>query len=505
MRINLKNLVGWWLVPLASAVCLAATSDLRLIEAVKAGNTEAVTALLKQRVDVNAAQGDGATALHWAVHRDDLATTDLLLRAGARVDMANDVGVTPLFLACTNRNGIMVEKLLAAGANPNTALTRGQTVLMECARTGNLRAVKALLAKGANVNGKEPQHAQTALMWAAAQAHPDVVGALIELGADVKARSVTYPQTVTGEETQRFGREELNYTILRGGSTPLLFAVRAGDVESIKLLLAAGANVNDTLPDGTSALVEASFSGHGAAAALLLDKGADPNAAGVGYTALHTAVLRGDLELVKALVAHHANPNAPLTKGTPIRRDSQDLMLPVTLAGATPYFLAAKFLELKMMPILAAAGADPRLGLPDGTTPLMVAAGMGDRRDPADERKNMSRRGIYVYDGAVVDPESVVLEGVKTALALGSDINGVNKAGDTALHASVSLGFDTVVQFLADKGADLNVKNKRGLTPLASLTKGGRGRRGAPADDEYAAPSAKTSTIALLRKLGGVE
>jgi ankyrin repeat protein len=505
MRTSLKYLVGWWLIPLVSAVSLAAASDLPLVEAVKAGNRETVIALLKQHVDVNATEGDGATALHWAVHRDDLATTDLLIRAGARTNVANDVGVTPLFLACTNRNGLMVEKLLAAGANPNAALTRGETVLMECARTGNLRAVKALLAKGADVNAKEAQHAQTALMWAAVEAHPDVVGALIELGADIKARSVTYAQTVTGEETQRFGREELNYIIRRGGSTPLLFAARAGDVESIKLLVAAGANVNDTLPDGTSALVEAAFSGHGAAAAVLLEKGADPNAAAVGYTALHTAVLRSDLELVDALLAHHANPNALLTKGTPIRRDSQDLMLPATLIGATPYFLAAKFLELKMMPILVAAGADPRLALPDGTTPLIVAAGMGDRRDPSDERKNQSRRGIYVYDGAVVEPESVVLDGVKTALALGSDINAVNKAGDTALHAAVLLGFDTVVQFLADKGADLNVKNKRGLTPLASLTKGGRGRRGAPANDEYEPSVAKTSTVTLLRKLGGVE
>lgn len=500
MPINLKNLVGWWMVPLASVVSLAATSDLRLVEAVKTGNTEAVLALLKQHVDVNVPQGDGATALHWAVHRDDLTTTDLLIRAGARANVANDVGVTPLFLACTNRNGAMVEKLLAAGANPNATLARGETVLMECARTGNLRAVKALLAKGANVNAKESMHEQTALMWAAAQQHPEVVEALIELGADIKARSIVYTQTVTGENTQRAGREELNYTIRRGGSTPLLFAARAGDVESVKLLLAAGADVNDVLSEGTSVLVEAAFSGHGAVGAVLLDKGADPNAAAIGYTALHTAVLRSDLELVKALLAHGANPNALITKGTPIKRDSQDLTLPATLIGATPYFLAAKFLEVKMMPILVAAGADPRLALPDGTTPLMVAAGMGDRRDPED-RKNQSRRGIYVFDGAVIDDESVVLDGVKAALALGSDINAVNKAGDTAVHSAASMGFDTVVQLLADKGADINVKNKRGLTPLATLI--GKGRRAAAG--QYTSQIANPSTVALLRKLGGIE
>jgi ankyrin repeat protein len=236
---------------------------------------------------------------------------------------------------------------------------------------------------------------------------------------------------------------------------------------------------------------------------VLLDKGADPNAAAVGYSALHTAVLRSDLELVKALLAHGANPNALMTKGTPIRRDSQDLMLPATLIGATPYFLAAKFLEVKMMPILVAGGANPRLGLPDGTTPLMVAAGMGDKRDGADFRKNQSRRGIFLYDGAVLDDESVVLDGVRAALALGSDINATTKSGDTAVHSAASLGFDTVVQFLADNGADVNVKNKRGLTPLGALTSAGKGRRAA--DDGYTTQITNPTTVALLRKLGGVE
>ena len=171
---------------------VAAAGDLRLVDAVKSKNAEAVQALLKQRVDVNAPQGDGATALHWAVHFDDLHIADLLIRAGARVNAANDTGVTPLFLACTNRNAAMVERLLTAGANPNAALLNGETVLMTCSRTGEIGAVKALLARGANVNAKEPSHDQTALMWAAAQKHPQVVQALVEHGADVRARSRIY-------------------------------------------------------------------------------------------------------------------------------------------------------------------------------------------------------------------------------------------------------------------------------------------------------------------------
>jgi ankyrin repeat protein len=223
------------------------------------------------------------------------------------VNAANDVGATPLYLACTNRNATMVRRLLAARANPNAALLSGETVLMNAARTGAVEAVKALLAHGTDVNARESSHDQTAVMWAAAQRHPDVVAALVEHGADVRARSRIYNQTVTSEVTQRTGREELNYVVPRGGSTPLLFAARSGDVESARALLAGGADVNDALPDGTSALVLAAFNGHGAVGAFLLDKGADPNAAAVGYAALHAAVLRGDLGLVRALLAHGAD------------------------------------------------------------------------------------------------------------------------------------------------------------------------------------------------------
>ena len=278
---------GCGLAWVASASIAAAPVDPRLIEAVKNTDVDAVRTLLKERppkIDVNAAPGDGATALHWAAHRDDLTIADLLIRAGARPNAANDLGATPLHLACTNRSAAMVERLLAAGANANAALANGESVLMTCARAGGAKAVRALLARGADVNAKEQAHQQTALMWAAAERHPDVVQALIEAHADVRARSRTYAQTVVGEQTQRAGREELNYTVLRGGATPLLFAVRVGDVDAARLLLTAGADANDSQPDGVSALVLAAHSGNGEVAALLLDAGADPNALGSGYT-----------------------------------------------------------------------------------------------------------------------------------------------------------------------------------------------------------------------------
>ena len=499
------------LVLVSVAVLSAAGADVRLIKAVRSKDVATVRALIKQRVDINAPQGDGATALHWAAHVDDLAVADVLIRAGARASVANDNGITPLHLACTNRNGAMVERLLLAGADANAASLNGETVLMTCARSGGAQAVKALLVKGARVNVREKAHEQTALMWAAAQRHPDVTELLIEAGAEIKAQSRTYAQTVVGEQTQRFGREELNYTVLRGGSTPLLFAARAGDTGSARLLLAAGANVNDALPDSTSALVLAAHSGHGETAALLLEKGANPDSAENGYTALHAAVLRSDLNLVKALLAHKANPDLRTTKGTPLRRDTTDFNLSVTLIGSTPYLLAARFLEPEIMKALAAGGADTTLTMRDGTTALMLATG-------SSSGNSSTRRGIAVIDGAVVEPESAVLKAVAAAVDLGADVNAANQAGDTALHAAATRGFNTVVQLLADKGAGLNAKNKRGLTPLAALMPANTAvrRRGAAitaaaiADDDtanepVAREPAHPDTIALLKKLGATE
>jgi ankyrin repeat protein len=479
----------------ACAIGLSAASDLRLIDAVKARDLARVRALVKEKVDVNARQGDGATALHWAVHRDEAQAVELLIAAGAKADVADDTGATPLHLACENRRGAIVQRLLAAGGNPNAVLVGGATVLMTCARAGEAAGVRALLARGADVNAKEPSHSQTALMWAAAQQHPEAVAALLEAGADVRARSRDYVQTVTSEVTQRAGREELNYTVTRGGSSALLFAARSGDVESARLLLGAGADVNDALPDGTSALVLAAHSGHGRVAALLLEKGADPDAAAIGYSALHAAVLRSDLTLVNTLLAHKANVNATITKGTPVRRNSQDFELPKTLIGATPYLLAAKFLEVEIMRALASGGADTRRPMANGTTPLMAAAGMGITPPAQDERRGTNRRGLALLDGGTIEPESQVLEAVSTALALGADINGVNPAGDTAVHIAANQGYDSVLRLLAERGADLNVANKRGLTPLGALL----GRKSGPSG------SARQPTIALLRTLGARE
>jgi ankyrin repeat protein len=346
---------------------------------------------------------------------------------------------------------------------------------MTAARTGSVEAVKALLVHGANVNAKDTAHGQTALMWAVAHKHADIVRTLIEAGADVHARS--HVSRVLVSRANRYGGvtspaapERAVADVEQGGSTALLFAARQGDLASARLLLAAGANPNDAEPDGTSALVTAAHSDQGAVAAWLLDNGADPNADGAGYTALHAAVLRGDLALLKALLAHGANPNAQLTKGTPVRRYSKDFALNESWVGATPFWLAARFAEIEMMRVLAASGADPLLAIKDGTTPLTatLAAGIDSGPSASDRRE---RRLDPVELAALAENRSEyegrTLEAVHMEVDLGADVNAANKAGDTALHSAASKGFNTVVQFLAEKGAKLDVKNRRGQTPLS--------------------------------------
>jgi ankyrin repeat protein len=455
----------------------ASKRDLRLVEAVRTADKAAVRTLLKQGADVNAPQGDGTTALHWVAYREDQETGRLLIRAGADLNAANDLGVTPLWVACANGSTGIVEMLLKAGADPNASPSTGETPLMVASRAGNVEAVKSLLAHGADINAQEISHGQTALMWAVAQRHSEIVQVLIEAGADLHARSRAWRQLMlVCCQTSIYDQGE-SVEVEQGGFTPLLFAARVGDLESAKLLLAAGAKVNDTTPVGSTALVLAAHSGQGALGMYLLDNGADPNAAGSGYTALHAAVLRGDLDLVKALLAHGASPNSPLTSGTPTRRHTQNLNFDKSWIGATPFWLAARFADVPLMRVLADSGADSRLATRDGTTPLIIAAQGESRRTPGGitvERRERERR---------------TLEAVKLVVALGGHVNAANQAGDTALHSAASRSIDTVVQFLADSGATLDVKNKKGQTPLMLAMMDVR----------------HNSTADLLRKLGAKE
>jgi ankyrin repeat protein len=460
MRLCNKSAAAGAVAVLWVASVSAGVGDVRLIEAVKNQDHETVRALLKQKADVNAREGDGATALHWAVVRDDAETIEGLLRAGANVNAANDYGVTPVSLACINRNATVVRKLLAAGADPNAATSMGETALMTCTRTGSADAVAALLDHGAtNVNATEKSHGQTALMWAAAQENPDVVRVLLAHGADVRARSASHLLPVNLGEGDAFRDTVL---LPQRGFTPLLFAARHGRPHSARLLLEAGADVNETAPNGDSALVIASFSGQGTFAAFLLERGANANAAGAGYAALHTAVLRGDLELVKALCAHGADPNIRITKGSQQQRETNWLALSGSLAGATPFWLAAKYAEVEIMRFLAANGANPRLPANNGITPLMAIAGAG--WTPTSRNRRDQGVGVDAAQLLVPAGERPTWEGTRLALELGSDVNATDPNGNTALHAAVMLGYSTVVQLLVEHGGKLDIKNKAGKT-----------------------------------------
>jgi ankyrin repeat protein len=446
---------------LCSFPVFAADGRPPLIDAAKRGDREAVRSLLKQ-TNVNVTEADGTTALHWASYRDDLETADLLLRAGAKANAANDLGATPLWAACQNGSEAMVRRLLTAGASANAKLLSGETVLMVAARSGNPAIVEQLLSKGADVNARATRN-QTALMWAVAQKHPDVVKVLLVHNADVHAKSDAW-NYVMG--TSPHGYLEYNRAIPHGDDTPLLFAARVGDLESAKLLVAAGADVNEADAWRVSTTVLAAHSGFTDVVAFLLDKGADPNAAKAGFTALHEAIMRRDEKMVAALLDHGADANAPLRTWTPIRRTSKDYNFEPELIGATPFWLASRFTEPSVMRLLLTHGADPlfvlhsdkvvegRNGNPfdhrkETTTALLAATGFGGGGTPWVDVDRSLR-------------EPLALEAVKLAVEAGIDINATTVDGRTALDGARALRFDSIVKFLTEKGAKAGTGGGRG-------------------------------------------
>lgn len=429
---------------------LGASGAAPLADAIERKDAAAVRTLIRDS-NVNAAQPDGMTPLHWAVRHDDVDTAKTLLAAGANASAKNRYGVTPLSLACTNGNPTMIALLLEAGADANAALRGGETPLMTAARTGRLEALKLLLARGADANARLPQ-GQTALMWAAHEGHAPVVDALLAAGAEFR-------------------------TPLDSGFTPLLFAARAGHTPIVQALLKAGVDVNEaTKPakaqprgprKGTTALIMAIENGHFELAALLLDLGADAKDMRSGYTPLHVLSWvrkpdRGEDEnglpapegsghvtseqLVRKLVAAGADVNARLNGG-PSGGGR------IARKGCTPFMLAADTADTPYMKLLVELGADPTIPNAEGCMPIMAAAGLGTRT--AEEEAGT---------------EDEALEAVAYLLTLGADINAVCASrGDTAMHGAAFANFPKVIKFLDANGAKIEVwnqKNQRGWTPL---------------------------------------
>ena len=389
----------------------------------------------------------------------------------------------------------IIERLLKAGVDPNSVSTEGETALMTVARTGVVEAAKVLLDHGAKVDAREEWHGQTALMWAVDEQHPAMAKELIAHGADVNAVSNInkWERQVTSEPRDKW--------LPLGGLTPLLFAARQGCVECANVLLEGGAKINTTDPDGISPVLLAIINGHYDVAGFLLNKGADPNLADdTGRTALFSAVdfntMPADnrpapkvidnqissLDLIKLLLDKGANVNAQLKKQQPYRAKldrGDDTML---TTGTTPLLRAAKAADIPAMRLLLAKGADPKLATRAGITPLMAAAGLGSKEEDSTGR---------------FKTEEEAIEAIQLCLDAGVDINAANGQGQTALHAAALKGYDKVVQFLADHGANLSVKDRQGKTPLDAAL----GQAGGSGGFDGSRKDVHESTAELLKKL----
>jgi ankyrin repeat protein len=434
------------------AATFAHAEDSPLADAAESKNFKAVGQLLEKKVDVNAAQNDGMTALHWAAYHDNADAAKELLAAGADANAANRYGFTPLSVACTNGSAKIVELLLEDKADPNAQLAGGETCLMTAARTGRVEPVTSLIAHGADVNAKE-RKGQTALMWAAAEGNTDVCELLVKSGADLHAS-------------------------VPSGFTAFFFAVREGKAATVFKLLEAGIKIDELMrPErpasgvrgkSSNALILATENGHFELAAALLDAGADPNAAPAGQTALHVISgvrkpIRGDgdpppigsgklssLDFVRKLVACKADVNARFERGTSGKGK-------FNTTGSTPFLLAARASDIPLMKLLLELGADPNIPNADQCTPLLAAAGVGALGD-GDE-------------SAGTDDEA--LETVKLLIELGADVNAVDNNGETAIHGASYQDRANLVEYFADHGADIkiwNQKNKWGWTPLDIAT-----------------------------------
>ena len=472
----------------SSFAVFAASSP--VADAVQNRDMSTLQTLLKQHAAVNTPQRDGTTALHWAAHWNDAETVGLLLQAGADPKTANRYGASPLSEAASLGNAAIIEQLLKAGADPNTRTTAdGETVLMTSARAGNLDAVNALLSHGANVNAQEAYRNQTALMWAAAEHHPQIVGALLEHGADWKIQS-SFRET----KIPKLSTASSISPISRGGLTAFLFAAREGDIETAKVMLDHGVDINQTDVDGTSGLVVSIMNKQYTFAKFLLDRGADPNVTDVkGRASLYAAIdarnedwsalpMRKEMdplpsaELIKVILAHGANVNARLTHNLP-GRSGMDYGDAALDEGTTPFMRAARSGDVATMRLLLIANADPKLATKDGNDALLFAAGIGYR------------------DKQTQGTDAQALDAVKLCIDQGLDINRTNGKGETALHGAANRGSDLLVKFLVEHGAKLDAKSKAGFTSLDI----------AMGKDSFGLPVPHDSTVALLRSLGGAE
>jgi ankyrin repeat protein len=471
------------------SIASAAGSD--VADAAQRKDMAAVRAMVTKKVNVNAPQPDGTTALLWATHWNDVETVKLLLRAGANAGATNRFGASPLSEAATSGNADLVKTLLDAGADAKALSTPdGETVLMSAARSGNVESVRMLLDRGADVNARERYKGQTALMWAASERHAPVVKLLLERGADWKVRGFD-----RDTKPPKLSAASAISPIPRGGFTALMFAAREGDLDSTRVMLDAGVDINWGDVDNVTPLVAAIMNKQYTVAKFLVDRGADVTIVDAGgRTALYAIIdIRNEdwtampnrttddplptIEVVKAIVEHGAKLDVPLTRPLTVR-SGMDFGDNTLGDGATPMMRAARAGDHEVIRLLLAKGANPKLTTKGGSNALMFAAGIGYR--------DKNTRGS----------ESDALETVKVMMAAGLDLKQTNAIGENALHGAALRGADTIVQFLIDQGMDVNATSKQGYTPLdVAMGK----------TIVLQLPVPQESTVALLKKLGGKE
>ena len=497
----------------AGAMAASAVADAAMRQ-----DYQAIERLLSSKADVNAPQPDGTTALHWAAYRGDVKVATKLLAAHANPAALTDTGMTPLSLACENGNADLVRLLLKSGADANQTFTNGETPLMMAARTGRVPVMQLLLEHGANLEAKEKLRGTTALMWAAANSNAEAVRLLVSKGADINAHSATvapgrqpYLAPPGRERIQEFidgtglrgaiveqekpdtkapgakddaasreaAKERFDAEIVAakgaiskfpkpapyakrgprqfGGLTPLLFAAREADLESVKVLLAAGVDVNQTSEYGWTALLVATQNRAYQLGVFLLEHGANPNLANVGgWNPLYLAtdnrnIERGEyptrkpdmdhLDFIKRLIAAGANPNQRMHSSTETRTVFTNQWL--YEEGATPFLRAAQSGDVVLMKLLLEHGADATIPTDHGVTPLMVASGIG------------------WVEGVTYEwtPQST-LDAVKMLLDMGANPNAQDVLdGRTALMGAAHKGRNDVVQLLVDRGANLALRD----------------------------------------------